>query len=113
MTNQNELLDIFEKRQKQQEQVLASVQQIIETSFPESSQNEIIFDMYAQLFKVSNELQELNHAHIFLSSYFESFHHHLVGEGKLITEEEFRGVAQQAYEGAIEQVEKVMETAGE
>ncbi len=105
MTDSNQKLEeLFEKQYERDQEVIASVSDSLKEIFTEEKQFEVVFDMYQQLYKLSGEVQELNHANIFLNSYIESFHVLLVGPDKILSEEDFKDNASKAYKDALQKI---------
>lgn len=105
MTDSNQKLEeLFEKQYERDQEVIASVSESLKEIFTEEKQFEVVFDMYQQLYKLSGEVQELNHANIFLNSYIESFHILLVGPDKLLTEDAFKEHAAKAYKDSLQKI---------
>lgn len=105
MTESNVNLDqLFEQQAERDQQIIEEVGKNIRQVFTDEQQNEIIFDLYQQVYKLNNDVQELNHANIFLNSYVDAFHQLLVGEGKLLSEEDFRTKASEAYHQSLQTI---------
>lgn len=105
MTESNKQLDeLFEQQAERDQQIINEVGENLKQVFTDPQQNEVIFDLYQQVYKLNNDVQELNHANIFLNSYVDAFHQLLVGEGKLLSEDEFREKASEAYHYSLQTI---------
>ena len=107
--SQNENQDLIAQRIEKNRQIVEESRVQLAKIFPDPEQSEAVFEIYRQLFQVSNDLEELNHNHLFLSSYLDSFYTHLVGEGKIIPEEAFVASAQEAYKTSMEEIIRATE----
>lgn len=96
--------ELFQQQAERDEAVITEVGENLKTIFTDDKQFEVVFDMYQQVYKLSNDIQELNLSNIFMNSYIDAFHKHLVGENKLITEEEFRQSSSDAYNDSIQTI---------
>lgn len=105
MTDNSQQLDeLFQKQFERDQAVIEEVGANLKQIFTDEKQFDVVFDMYQQLYKVSNDVQELNHANIHMNAYIDAFHKHLVGEDKLITEEDFRQASSDAYHESIQTI---------
>lgn len=105
MTDSNQKLEeLFEKQYERDQEVIASVSESLQKVFIDEKQYEVVFDMYQQVYKLSGEVQELNHANIFLNSYIESFYGLLVGPDKLLNENDFKEYAAKAYKDSLQKI---------
>ncbi len=102
--NSQQLEALFQKQTERDEAIIQEVGDNLKQIFPDEKQFEVVFDMYQQVYKLSNDVQELNLSNIFINSYVDALHKYLVGEGKLITEEEFRQSASDAYNESIQTI---------
>lgn len=102
--NVENLDKLLDDQQKRNDEIIAHVVEDLKKSFPDEKQHQVIADIYKQVFKLSYNLEELNHQGIFLSSYIDAFYTHLVGEGKLITEDDYVNAAREAYRQSLETV---------
>ena len=109
MTNEtNEQLQKFlEERQERDEQVIQSVHESLKPIFPDEKQHEVICDLFTQVYKLSADLEELNHNGIYTSSYIDAFYNLLVGENKMFKEEEYITQVKEAYQKSIDTLQKV------
>lgn len=113
MTDSNtQLDDLFKKQAERDEQIVNEVGENLRSIFTDEKQFEVVFDLYQQVYKLSNDVQELNHANIFLNSYVDSFHQLLVGEGKLLTEDDFREKASEAYHQSLQTIMDITKQTG-
>ena len=110
MTTNEQLEDLFKKQYERDQEIIHETGEKLKQVFKDEEQFKVIFDLYQHSFKMLNDIQELNHANIFLNSYVDAFHQLLVGEGKLLTEEEYRESATKAY---TESLKAVNEAIGE
>lgn len=104
--NNQQFQEVLEARRVQNDAIIAQVVEDLKDAFPDPKQHAVVSDIYTQVFNITGSMEELNHQGIFLSSYIDAFYEYLVGENKLITEEQFRTAAQAAYESSLEEVVK-------
>lgn len=102
--NQEQLEELFKQEHERDLTIIQQVGEDLKKIFADEKQFEVIFDLYQKVYKNNNDIQELNHGNIFLNSYIDAFYKYLVGEGKLISEEDFRNVASQAYHESLETI---------
>ena len=96
--------ELFQKQLERDQAIIQEAGENLKQIFTDSKQFEVVFDIYQQVYKLSGDVQELNHANIFLNAYIEGFNTFLVGEGKLISEEDFKHASTQAYESALKTI---------
>ena len=114
MVDSNQQLEeLFQKQHERDQEVILEVEQNLKKIFPDEKQFEVVFDLYQQVYRLSNDVQELNHANIFLNSYVDSFHQILVGDDKMIAEEEFRQKASDSYHASLQTVMDINKGEGE
>lgn len=99
--NQEQLEELFKQEHERDLAVIQEVGESLKEIFTDEKQFEVIFDIYQKTYKNNNDIQELNHGNIFLNSYIDSFYRHLVGEGNLISEDDFRKAASEAYQESL------------
>lgn len=102
--NNQQLEELFQRQYEKDKEIIDDVEQSLRQVFVEEKQFEVVFDLYKQVFKLSQDLQELNHANIFLNSYIDSFHQLLVGEGKLLDDDQFRELASDSYHASLQAI---------
>lgn len=99
--NQQQLEELFKQEHERDLSVIQEVGENLKKIFPDEKQFEVIFDIYQKTYKNNNDIQELNHGNIFLNSYIDAFYSYLVGEEKLISEDDFRKAASEAYQQSL------------
>lgn len=105
MSNQEDnTLNLIEQRLENNRKIIEETRIELEKIFPDPNQSEAVFSIYSRLFQVTEDIEELNQHHLYLSSYLDSFYTHLVGEGKIISEEAFVQTAQEAFKKSVDEI---------
>lgn len=108
METSEQLEELFKQQFERDQEIINETGERLKEVFPDEEQFKVVFDLYQHSFKLMNDVQELNHANIFLNSYVDAFHSILVGEGKLISEEEYREKATEAYTESLKAVNEAI-----
>lgn len=111
--NTQKLEEFFQQQYERDLQIMEEVGENLKQVFTDEKQYEVVFDMYQQLYKLSNDVQELNRANIFMNSYIDAFHQLFVGEGKNVSEEEFRQASSDSYHASLQTILKANEQSTE
>lgn len=104
---QEQLEELFKQEHERDLSIIQQVGEDLKQIFTDEKQFEVVFDIYQKVYKNNNDIQELNHGNIFLNSYIDAFYEYLVGEGKLISEEDFRNAASSAYHKSLDTIIEV------
>lgn len=99
----------YQKYLEENQKIVDEVVEKLKEDFPDLKQHAAISDIYAQTFKLTNQVEELSRHYMFLSSYIDALYTHLVGDGKLISEEDFREAAQSAYKASVDAVTEAIQ----
>lgn len=106
----NKFVDAFEQQRQRNEETLTRIDEELKGIFPDEKQHEAVTELYKQVFKMSYDLEELNRQNILLASFLEGFQENLVGEGKILTEEEYMDASVKAFQNSMEAINKAFET---
>lgn len=108
-TNTEQFKQELEKRQIEDEQIIQGVANKISEVFTDEKQASIMIDFYIQLYKVSRDMDDLNHNAIYHTSYIDAFYALLVGEDKLLNKEQYDAEVKSAYQKSLEVIKKIEE----
>ena len=100
--------EFYQEHLEENQQLVDEVIESPKKDFPDEAQHEAISDIFTQVFTLTNQVEELSRHYMFISSYIDSFYTHLVGESKLISEDQFRETAQAAYKASVDAVTQAM-----
>lgn len=102
--NLNSVSDVFEQKRQENEKIVDEVSARFKTIFQDPEQCEVITELYKQIFAIGQESQEQSISMLYANSFIDAFQTHLVGEGKLISEEEYINNAKNSFEQSIQAV---------
>lgn len=105
-----ELLEFYAKKEEQDRKIIEEIKGKIKSIFNEE-QAEFLCDMFVQVYTLSSDSDELHQSIIYMTSYVDAFYESLVVQKKVITEEEFKPLVQEAYQRAIDDVKQATEEA--
>lgn len=111
--NLNDIKAVFEKKRLENETIIKEVLTRFETIFPDKDQCEVISELYQQIFRITNDIEEINVQSMYISSFIDAFQAHLVGDGKLISEAQYIEEARKAFQESIDQVTKAYKEMAE
>lgn len=101
--------EYYQEHLEENQQLVDEVVSTLKKDFPEEGQHAAIVDIFTQVFTLTNQVEELSRHYMFISSYIDSFYTHLVGDSKLISEDQFRDAAQAAYKASVDAVTQAMQ----
>ena len=100
---------IIEERHNQYEEVINQVSGKVSEIFPDPKQASMVIDLYSIIFKLTMDLDELNHNAIYQSSYIDGFFSLLVGKDKLLQEEDYQREVAVAYNKSLDVIKHMEE----
>ena len=105
--NQDLMERLLQDRHEEQEKYINEVLNKLETIFPDQAQRIFIGDMFIQLYKLSVDMDDLNQNAIYQSSFIDALHKGVVGEDKVMSEEDFNKTALDSYNKSLEVIQEV------
>lgn len=105
----NKFVEAFKEQRERNEEILSNINTELKEIFTDEKQCEAITELYKQVFKISYDLEELNRQSILLASFLEGFQETLVGEGKVIPEEEYMQASIKAFQNSMEAINTAFE----